>query len=51
MKKEHMGPQFDEDDGPYCSDCSDDMEEVMEWHAREEIHPSKRLPCVSCGAK
>jgi hypothetical protein len=48
------GPQFqqqEDQEGPYCSNCSDDMEEVMEWHDRENIHPSKRIPCVGCGAK
>jgi hypothetical protein len=39
------------EDGPLCSNCTDDMGEVLEWHDRESIHPSKRVPCVGCGAK
>ncbi len=50
-----LGPQFqnyDEDDGPYCSDCSDDMEEVMEWNSRDrqDVRPENRVPCKGCGA-
>jgi len=37
-------------DGPLCNNCSDDMGEVLEWHDRGSIHPSKRVPCVGCGA-
>lgn len=51
MAKEHMGPQFSEEDGPYCADCSDDMEEALEWHDRHTIHPKKRLTCKNCGAE
>jgi hypothetical protein len=40
-----------EQDGPLCNNCSDDMGEALEWHDRESIHPSKRVPCVGCGAK
>ena len=39
------------EDGPLCNNCSDDMGEALEWHDRESIHPSKRVPCVGCGAK
>lgn len=38
-------------DGPRCNNCTDDMEEALEWHDRESIHPSKRVPCSECGAK
>ena len=38
-------------DGPLCNNCSDDMGEALEWHDRESIHPSNRVPCVGCGAK
>ena len=38
-------------DGPLCNNCTDDMGEALEWHDRESIHPSKRVPCVGCGAK
>jgi hypothetical protein len=54
------GPQFkfargvaaDEDEGPYCSNCSDDIEEVMDWNSddRQRIHPAYRAPCKGCGA-
>ncbi len=48
----HQFQMNEEDqDGPYCNNCTDDMEEAMDWHDRENIHPSKRLPCVGCGAK
>jgi hypothetical protein len=40
-----------DEDGPLCSNCTDDMGEALEWHDRESIHPSKRVPCVGCGAK
>lgn len=44
--------QFDEDeDGPYCNNCTDDIEEAMDWNDRESIHPANRVPCVGCGAK
>lgn len=49
----HLSDQFDnEDDGPYCANCSDDIEEVMEWHSsdRERIRPENRIPCKGCGA-
>ena len=40
-----------DDEGPYCNNCSDDMEEVMEWHDRDKnLHPAKRVPCKGCGA-
>ena len=42
---------IDQQDGPLCNNCSDDMGEALEWHDRESIHPSKRVPCVGCGAK
>lgn len=48
------GPQFKhlEDDGPYCADCSNDIEEVFEWNSqdRQDIPPAKRVPCKGCGA-
>ena len=55
------GPQFKyahgwdyegDDEGPYCSNCSNDMEEVMEWNSadRQAVHPLKRQPCKGCGA-
>lgn len=49
------GPQFrhlDDDDGPYCANCSNDIEEVFEWNSqdRQDIHPDKRVPCKGCGA-
>lgn len=49
------GPQFqmheEDEDGPYCNNCATDMEEAMDWHDRESIHPANRVPCVGCGAK
>lgn len=41
-----------DDEGPYCSNCSDDMEEVMEWNSRDrtDLKPEKRVPCKGCGA-
>lgn len=54
MAKEHLGKQFvqdEDDDGPYCPNCSDDMGVAFdEWPSREEIHPLKRIPCKGCGA-
>ena len=44
-------PAGQNQDGPLCNNCSDDMGEALEWHDRESIHPSKRVPCVGCGAK
>lgn len=48
----HGKPEHTEDDGPYCNNCSDDIEEVFEWTGpdRQAIHPSKRVPCKGCGA-
>lgn len=51
------GPQFQkhqeqaDEDGPYCNNCTDDIEEAMDWNDRESIHPANRVPCVGCGAK
>ena len=41
-----------DNEGPYCSNCSDDMEEVMEWNSRDrtDLKPEKRVPCKGCGA-
>jgi hypothetical protein len=42
----------DADDGPYCSNCSDDIDEVMEWNGadRQALHPNMRAACRGCGA-
>ena len=52
---EHLNPNLfkhEEEDGPYCSNCTDDIEEVLEWNDpdRKRIHPLLRVPCVNCGA-
>lgn len=48
------GKQFQQEaeDGPYCNNCSDDFEEVMEWNSRDrqDVRPENRVPCVGCGA-
>jgi hypothetical protein len=46
-----MKTQDEDEDGPLCNNCTDDMGEALEWHDRETIHPSMRVPCVGCGAK
>lgn len=49
--KDHISSQFDddEDDGPYCNNCSTDMGEALEWSDISYIHPSNRIPCKGCG--
>lgn len=53
MMTKPLGPQFkdhDEDeDGPYCNNCSTDMGETLEWSDIAYIHPSNRIPCKGCG--
>ena len=58
----NLGPQwqpaishteaFEDHEGPFCPNCSDDIEEVMEWTGgdRQAVHPLKRVPCAGCGA-
>lgn len=54
---EHISSQFDEeDDGPYCPDCSTDIGENLEawdyWqNERPKIRPENRIPCKGCGIK
>ncbi len=53
---DHISSQFDddEDEGPYCPDCAQDVyewdEAVDYWkNDRPRIRPENRLACKGCG--
>lgn len=54
----HLSHQFSgqDEDGPYCPDCSDDIGETLEardyWeNERPKIRPENRIPCKGCGVR
>jgi hypothetical protein len=57
---DHISHQFREpdenDEGPYCPDCAEDVyewdEAVDYWNnERAKIRPENRTPCKGCGVR